>query len=47
MKIDNNIDTVIIRNVEIKRIMSEGGYYGKDLISGKNINYKVITHIIM
>lgn len=25
MKIDNNIDKVIIRNVEIKRIMNRGG----------------------
>ena len=32
MKIDNNINKVVATNLEIKRIMSGGGYsVGKDL----------------
>lgn len=34
---DKNTTRVVSENVEIKRIMSEGGYCGKRFIGGRNI----------
>lgn len=38
MIVYKNTKNVILENVEIKRIMSEGGYCGKSYIIGKSLD---------